>query len=73
MRRIASLLASPVLLSLSPRAWAHGECEALGHHWEIPAYTAEMRLQMAVMVGVACLLLASSFVRKATRRRRARR
>lgn len=69
MRRI--LIAAGVFVTLATPAWAHGADE-LGHHWEIPAYRAEMLTQLAIMAGVAMAAFAGLLVRNALRRRRAR-
>lgn len=42
--------------------YAHGG-EELGHHWEVPAYVNEMRLQM-IFMAVTALIIALAAVRR---------
>jgi hypothetical protein len=44
-----------ILLTLSTRAFAHHDDHELGHHWSIPEYAGEIRLQVAAMAGLALL------------------
>lgn len=75
MKTVRILLASAVWVWLSVTvAAAHehgdGHCHGLCHHWENPAYLAEMRLQAVIM---AVIVLAYTAWRLASRHLRARR
>jgi hypothetical protein len=72
MRRAQiALTGATVILAFATPVWAHG-AEELGHHWEIPAYRAEMLTQLAIMAGVAIMVFGGLLIKNALRRRRAR-
>jgi hypothetical protein len=71
MGKSARAVAGAILLALPCRAWAHG-AEELGHHWDVPAYRAEMLTQVVMMAGVSALVLGGMLVRNALRRRKER-
>lgn len=52
-----SLFVSIVYSFLVPTlAFAHNDPEEMGHHWHIPAYVNETRLQIALIAG-GCLVI----------------
>jgi hypothetical protein len=71
MGKPARTVVAAILIALPCRAWAHG-AEELGHHWEVPAYRAEMLTQVLMMAGVSALMVAGMLIRNAWRRRRER-
>ena len=71
MRPITRVISSIALIAVPAGVLAHG-AEELGHHWDVPAYRAEMRLQIVLMIAVCLVAIAARWVLGACRRRRAR-
>lgn len=64
-KRIRSLIQMACALTLwlpSVAAWAHDEAEELGHHWEVPEYLGEIRLQLATMAILTCAILSGRYI-----------
>lgn len=56
IQRIATSAALVLMCACPLAAHEHhdGHCHGLCHHWQNPAYTTEMRLQIVVMLAAVC-------------------
>lgn len=72
--RSACVLSSIVFgcLSAVSSGYAHeGKvAEELGHHWDVPAYTHEIRLQLAVILIAACIFAVGMLIARGIRKKR---
>lgn len=71
MRAITHVLYGIGWIVLPSTVLAHG-AEELGHHWDVPAYRAEMRLQVVAMIAACLAAAAVRWLLNGYRRRRAR-
>ena len=68
MRRAQVIIQSALISLLPSAALAHHHHE-LGHHWESPAYLAEMNLQI-VLMAIGALVIGVAIAQRRTRRGR---
>lgn len=59
------------LLALSTSAWGHYNAEELGHHWNVPSYTHEMRFQILLMAIAVVVVIVGKLLLWMFRRRSA--
>lgn len=69
MRWAIGLIAGSLAVGACRGAWAHGDAESLGHHWDSPIYMAELRFQLVLMAG-AGVAMAGWLLLLARKRRR---
>ena len=70
MRRLIAAFGIWLSASCLGPAWAHGDADELGHHWDIAKYRGEMWFQTLVMFATMGLYVVGIFVARAWRRRR---
>lgn len=71
MRAIGRVISCIALVAVPTAVLAHA-AEELGHHWDVPAYRTEMRLQIILIIAVCLIVAAARVVLNAYKRRRAR-
>ncbi len=65
IRRLSSIVFDAFWLMAVPViAFAHGDAEELGHHWDEAAYTGEIRFQIYLIAAIAFGIGAVSLVRR---------
>jgi hypothetical protein len=67
LQRLAQIV--PVFLLYAQPCLAHEESAELGHHWLVPAYACETRLQICVIIGCLALLYGIKMIAARLRRR----
>lgn len=54
---ISSLLSIPAYAFAQETDASLGEARELGHHWDVPAYSQEMRFQIGMMLAISIVIL----------------
>gem|GEM_PF-5113753 len=68
MKRLAIALTAFCGCALTSPCWSHYDAEELGHHWEVPSYSAEIWLQLSIMALMTLVYIVSTRLVKALRK-----
>ena len=70
MRRLIAAFGAYLSVVCTMPAWAHGDADELGHHWETAEYRGEMWFQILLMAVAMAVYVAGVFLVRAWKRRR---